>query len=184
MTTTSCSPLGHTFGALPETDTETVSPLRPVLVCYPMYGNDFLLPTSFHLFSQTSSLLWAVQLLTHRQILSVYKTSIPLTGLCRSMADLLGMQVPPLCTRHTLGTRWKLLNLALRLSMVACGKRNGISFRSIYLRGRIASRFRITALALRINLTSRLWLQGKVSATWYDLTGSDFHRPILPTPNW
>ena len=51
----------------------------------------------------------------------------------------------------------------------------------------LASRFRITALALhclRLNPTSRPRLQGCVLTACQALSGSEFHQPILHTPNW
>ena len=54
------------------------------------------------------------------------------------------------------------------------------------LRGSIASRFCIAALALpclRLNLTSRLRLQGWALAACQALPGQDFHPTILRTPN-
>ena len=50
-----------------------------------------------------------------------------------------------------------------RLHIAVCDIEDCIDFRSLYLRGCIASRFRIAALVLlclRLNLTSRLRLQG------------------------
>ena len=55
------------------------------------------------------------------------------------------------------------------------------------LRGSIASRFRIAALilhCLRLNLTSRLRLQGCVLTACYALSGQDFHSTISYAPNW
>ena len=54
-------------------------------------------------------------------------------------------------------------NSRYRLHIAVCDIEDCIDFRSSYLRGCIASRFRIAALVLlclRLNLTSRLRLQG------------------------
>ena len=62
-----------------------------------------------------------------------------------------------------------------------------VSASALYnLRGCIASRFRIAALVLhclRLNLTSRLRLQGCVPAACWALPGANFHRTVLFAPN-
>ena len=62
-----------------------------------------------------------------------------------------------------------------------------VSASALYnLRGCIASRFRIAALVLhclRLNLTSRLRLQGCVTAACWALPDADFHRTVLFAPN-
>ena len=69
-----------------------------------------------------------------------------------------------------------------------CCNNDCIDFRSQHkLRGSIASRFRIAALilhCLRLNLTSRLQLQGYVLTACYALSGREFHPTISYAPNW
>ena len=119
-----------------------------------------LCSTGFH---QLPHYYEAVRLLTGRQGLSVYKTSIPLTTLW-NLPDLPGMQVLPSYARHALLTPTE------SPQPRACGwfllpaTRRTVSASALYnLRGCIASRFPIAALALlclRLNLTLRLRLPG------------------------
>lgn len=55
----------------------------------------------------------AVRLLPYRQVLSVYKTSIPFTDFRRSLADLPGMQILLRALATLYGPRRNLYNLAI-----------------------------------------------------------------------
>ena len=77
----------------------------------------------------------AVRLLPYRQVLSVYKTSIPLTGLRRSVADLPGMQLLLHALATLLDPDGTCITSQLRSSIAACDQRNGIGFRFILLTG-------------------------------------------------
>ena len=76
-----------------------------------------------------------VRLLPYRQVLSVYKTSIPLTGLRRSVADLPGMQLLLHALATLLDPDGTCITSQLRSSIAACDQRNGIGFRFILLTG-------------------------------------------------
>ena len=78
----------------------------------------------------------AVRLLPYHQVLSICKTSIPLTGLCRSIADLPDMQI----LLRTLATRYEprrnLNNLAITVYPLLPATKEMVSASALYnLRG-------------------------------------------------
>lgn len=90
--------------------------------------------------------------------------------------------------RHALWPRRNLQHSRISTAVLLPVTWRKVSASALYnLRGCIASRFRIAALVLhclRLNLTSRLRLQGCVPAVCWALPGPDFHRTILSAPNW
>ena len=121
--------------------------------------------------------------------LLIPSTSLPLkvSYRFRSVSDLPGMYVLLVCSPRSSTPTEPASSRLSTSALLPAACTEGIGFRSLSLRGSIASRFRIAALTLpclRLNLTSRLWLQGWVLAACYALPDRDFHPAILHTPNW
>jgi hypothetical protein len=183
--------------------TGTLSPLAPVprfaqpLVSPVLYLRETLIccslrSTGFHRFHRYYE---AIRLLADlRRALRLLNVCHPPTALANSFALVDGacqtsqVCVSYLCMLATLSDPGGTCQVSrLRLAITACGGMEHLGFHLLYLRGSITSRFRIAALmlpCLRLNLTSRLRLQGLVPAARYALPGRVFHPTILHAPNW
>ena len=116
-----------------------------------------------------------IRLLRIHRPRSICKTSLGFTAISRN-AQTSQVRLIYLCALTTLldpgGISTALLSGRFLLSAVHGNTSTSALY---YLRGCIASRFRIAVLALhclRLNLTSRLWLQGCVPAACCGFTGA------------